>query len=112
MYSSIKLTLFLSFCVGVKFCLTSREEHRLRVCESRVVRRIFDMKGEVGIEGCRRLHSELHVCYSSPDFFLSSPDIINIIHNVACSMHIVKKKGIQTSLKNLNRRNHIGDSGG
>ena len=27
---------------------------------------------EIGIEGCRRLCSELHVCYSSPD-------IINII---------------------------------
>jgi hypothetical protein len=26
-------------------CLTSREEHRLRVCESRVVRRIYDMRG-------------------------------------------------------------------
>jgi len=27
------------------WCLMSREEHRLRVCESRVVRRIFDVKG-------------------------------------------------------------------
>jgi len=27
------------------WCLVSREEHRLRVCESRVVRRIFDMRG-------------------------------------------------------------------
>ena len=47
---------------------------------------------EVGIEGCRRLCSELHVCYCSPD-------IIDIIHNVACSMHIVKKKGIQSLVR-------------
>jgi len=42
------------------------------------------------MEGCRRLCSELQVCYVLPD-------IINIIHNVVCSMHIVKK-GIQSSL--------------
>jgi hypothetical protein len=42
--------------------------------------------------GCRRLCSELHVCYSLLD-------IINIIHNVACSMHIVNKRGIQSLLR-------------
>jgi len=47
---------------------------------------------EVGIEGCRRFCSERHVWYSSPD-------VINIIHNVACSMHIVKKKGIQSLVR-------------
>jgi len=40
---------------------------------------------EVGTEGCRRLCSELYVCYSSPD-------IINIIFNVACSVHKVKRR--------------------
>jgi len=40
------------------------------------------------MEGCRRLCSEVHVCYSSPD-------INNIIYNVACNVRIVKKKGIQ-----------------
>ena len=47
------------------WCLVSREEHRLRVCESRVVRRIFDVRVDGGIEGFRILCSELHVCYSS-----------------------------------------------
>jgi hypothetical protein len=33
------------------WCLTSREEHRLRVSEGRLVRRIFGVGGrEVGIE--------------------------------------------------------------
>jgi hypothetical protein len=39
--------------------LTSREEHRLGVFESRVVRRIFVMRGRKG-QGCRRFCSELH----------------------------------------------------
>ena len=48
------------------WCLTSREEHGLRVCESRVVSRIFGVR-EVGIEGCRRFCRELHVCYTPRD---------------------------------------------
>ena len=49
---------------------------------------------EIGMEGCRKFCSELRVCYPSPD-------IINIIHNVACSMDIVKKKGIQSLVRKL-----------
>jgi len=45
MYSAVELTVLLSFCVGVKFGLTSREEHRLRVYKSRVVGRIFSVRG-------------------------------------------------------------------
>ena len=53
-----------------------KKKHRLRVCEGRVVRRIFDVR-VVGTEGCRRLYS-----------FMSHPslDVINIIHNVACKV--------------------------
>jgi hypothetical protein len=48
--------------------LTLREEHRLRVFENRVPRRIFGPKrGEVTGEW-RKLHNEeLHNLYSSPD---------------------------------------------
>jgi hypothetical protein len=35
----------LIYCGFEIWCLVSREEHRLRVCESRVVRRIFDVRG-------------------------------------------------------------------
>ena len=55
------------------------------------MRGIFGVRGR-GIEGYRKLCSELHVCYCSPD-------IINIIHNVACCVHIVNKKGIQSLLR-------------
>jgi len=50
------------------------------------------------MEGCRRLCSELHVCCSLPDI-ITIIIAWSIIHNVARSMHIVKKKGIQSLLR-------------
>jgi hypothetical protein len=47
--------------------LTVREEHRLRVFENRVLRRIFGPKRDEVIGGWRKLHNEeLHGLYSSP----------------------------------------------
>jgi hypothetical protein len=47
---------------------TLREEHRLRVFENRVLRRIFGPKRDEVTEEWRKLHSgELHNLYSSPD---------------------------------------------
>jgi hypothetical protein len=44
-----------------------REEHRLRVFENRVLRRIFGPKGDEVTGGWRKLHNEeLHNVYSSP----------------------------------------------
>jgi hypothetical protein len=44
---------------GCKTCsLTQREEHRLRVFENRVLRRIFGSKREEVAGGWRRLHEE------------------------------------------------------
>jgi hypothetical protein len=44
-----------------------REEHRLRVFESRVLRRIFGPRGEEVTGGWRKLHNqERHKLYSSP----------------------------------------------
>jgi hypothetical protein len=40
----------------------SREENRLRVIESRVMRRIFDVR-EIGTEWCGMFCSALHDCY-------------------------------------------------
>jgi hypothetical protein len=46
--------------------LTSREEHRLRIFENRVLRRIFGPKEED--ESWRKLYNgELHGLYSSPN---------------------------------------------
>jgi hypothetical protein len=47
--------------------LTLREEHRLRVFENRVLRRIFGPKGDEMTGGWRKLHNEeLHNLYPSP----------------------------------------------
>jgi hypothetical protein len=48
------------------FCDT--EEHRLRLFENRVLRRIFEPKRYEVTEGWRKLHfEELHNLYSSPN---------------------------------------------
>jgi hypothetical protein len=47
--------------------LTLREEHRLRVFENRVLRRIFGPRRDEVTGGWRKLHNEeLHDLYSSP----------------------------------------------
>jgi hypothetical protein len=47
--------------------LTVREEHKLRVFENRVLRRIFGPKRGGVMKGFRKLHNEeLHNLYSSP----------------------------------------------
>jgi hypothetical protein len=47
--------------------LTLREEHRLRVLENRVLRRIFGPKREEVTRGLRKLHNEkFRKLYSSP----------------------------------------------
>jgi hypothetical protein len=45
--------------------LTLREEHRLRVFENRVLRRILGTKKDEVTGGWRKLHRELHNLYSS-----------------------------------------------
>jgi hypothetical protein len=47
--------------------LTLREEHRLRVCENRVLRRIFEPKSNEVKGGWKKVHNkELCDLYSSP----------------------------------------------
>jgi hypothetical protein len=47
--------------------LTLREEHRLRVCENKVLRRICRVKRNEVTRGWRKLHNEEHRdLYSSP----------------------------------------------
>jgi hypothetical protein len=46
--------------------LTLREEHRLRIFENRVLRRMFGPKRDEVTGGRRKLHEDLHNLYSSP----------------------------------------------
>jgi hypothetical protein len=53
--------------------LILREEHRLRVFENRVLRRIFGPKRDDVTGGLRKLHNEeLHDLYSSPSIIINN----------------------------------------
>jgi hypothetical protein len=54
-------------CGCETWSLTLREEHRLRMFENRVLRRIFGPKRDEVVGGCRQLHNEeLPGLYSWP----------------------------------------------
>jgi hypothetical protein len=64
-YKTIILPVVLYGCET--WSLTVREEHKLRMFENRVLRRIFGPKREGVTGGWRKLHNEeLHNLYSSP----------------------------------------------
>jgi hypothetical protein len=57
--------------MGAKPGLTLREEHRLRVFENKVLRRIFGPKRDEVTGGWKKLHNEeLRDLYSSPSIFI------------------------------------------
>ena len=47
--------------------LTLRDEHRLRVSEKRLLRRVFGPKGDEVMQEWRKLHEELNDLYCSPN---------------------------------------------
>jgi hypothetical protein len=66
--------------------VTIREEHRLRVFENRVLRRIFGPKRDEETGGWRKLHNvKLHNLYSSPN-------IIGMIKSgrMRCTEHVAQ----------------------
>jgi hypothetical protein len=66
MYKTIILPVVLYGCETLFLIL--REEHRLRVFENRVLRRIFGPKRDYVMGEWSKLHNEeLHNLYSSPD---------------------------------------------
>jgi hypothetical protein len=75
---NIKLRIYKTIILSVVLCgcetwsLTLREEHRLRVFENKLLRRIFGLKRDEMTGGWRKLHNKLHdLC--------SLPSIIRII---------------------------------
>jgi hypothetical protein len=70
-YKTIILPVVLYGCET--WSLTLREEHRLRVFENRVLRRIFWSKRDEVTGDWRKLHNEeLHNLYSSPNRMIKS----------------------------------------
>jgi hypothetical protein len=67
-YKTIILPVVLHGCET--WSLTLREEHRLRVFDNMVLKRIFGPKRDEVTGEWRKLHNEeLHNLYSSPDIF-------------------------------------------
>ena len=65
-YKTIILPVVLYGCET--WSLTLREEHRLRVFENKILRKIFGAKKDEITEEWRKLHNaELHALYSSPN---------------------------------------------
>jgi hypothetical protein len=70
-YENIILPVVLYGCEA--WSLTLTKEHRLRVFENRVLRRIFGNKrGEVKGESTKLHNEELHILYSLPDIIRRS----------------------------------------
>jgi hypothetical protein len=58
--------------MGVKLGLTLREEHRLRVFENRVLRRVFGSKRDEVTGEWRKVHSEELNIFSLPQISLGT----------------------------------------
>jgi hypothetical protein len=85
-YKTILLPVVLHGCETCS--LTLREEHGLRVFESRVLRRIFGQKREEVTGEWRKLHNE------ELRYLYSSPSIIRIIKSrrMRWAGHVARKK--------------------
>jgi hypothetical protein len=69
-WKTIILPLILCGCEN--YCLTLREEHRLRVFENRVLRRLLGPKRDEARGGWRKLHNkELRNLYFSPNIIVT-----------------------------------------
>jgi hypothetical protein len=69
-----------------------RDEHRLRVFENRVLRRIFEPKRDGVTRGCRKLHNEeLHDLYSSPSIIRM---IMSRRMRWACNVARMRRRGM------------------
>jgi hypothetical protein len=95
-YKTIILPVVLYGCET--WSLTLREEHRLRMFENRVLRRIFGPKRDEVTGEWRKLHSEeLHNLYSFPDIIrqVKSSQVKANEVGRACGMHGKGEKSVQ-----------------
>jgi hypothetical protein len=92
-YKTIILSVVLYGCVT--WSLTLREEHRLRVFENRVLRRIFRSKRDEVMGEWRKLHNEkLHILYSSPNIIRQIKSL-EIEVGRTCGVHGTGKECVQ-----------------
>jgi hypothetical protein len=86
--------------------LTLREEHRLRVFQNRVLRRIFGPKRDIVTGEWRKLHSEeLHILYLSPNIIRQ---IKSRRMNRACGTHGREEESVQGFGEKARRKDTAG----
>jgi hypothetical protein len=77
------------------------EDHRLRVFENRMLRRIFGPKREEAGGGWRRLHNdELHKLYLSPNIIR----LIKLSRRIRCAGHVASIGDMRNTYKYFGRK--------
>jgi hypothetical protein len=105
-YKTIILSVVLYGCKT--WSLTLREEHRLRVIENRVLRRIFGLTRDEMAGGWRKLHNEeLHNMYSLPSVIRMTKSR-RMRGGRACSMNRGKRNAYRISVGKPEGRRPLG----
>jgi hypothetical protein len=93
----MKKNIIFTRCGCETWSLTLREEHRLRVFENGLLRRIFRPKREEVEVGWRRLHNkELHNLYASPNIIRVSK-----LKKISWAGHVARMGEIRNSYSTL-----------
>jgi len=87
------------------------EEHRLKVLENKVLRRIFGPKWDMVTKDWRKLHNkECNDLYFSPNIFWVIKS--RRMRWAGCVAHMGERRGVYSVWwRNLKERDHMGDTG-
>jgi len=90
--------------------LTLKKEHRVRVLENGVLRRIFVPNREEVAGGWKRLYNEIHNFYTSPNIIMGDQTWkVRWARHVACMEN--KRKAYEIVIEKLKETDHLEDPG-
>jgi hypothetical protein len=107
-YKTIILPVVLYGCEA--WSLTLRKDHRLRVYENRVLRRIFGPKRDEVTGEWRKLHNEeLHILYSFPDIIRQTKSRMRWVGHMA---RVGEERNVyKVFWESQKKREHLEDKG-